>query len=160
MVLAGFLGMVMCGCQLATRVAPTDPLSETPINSDEAMQHRNWAQSSAEYKNDTVVAFPTLSPLVPAGDSRWTMVTDTGDFMGNAFYATVGFFTEPDWQMVEYKQETEMASYTLMPPLPANAGSSGSGYATAPVAPTEPAPMAPAPTAVPPVVPATEPSAG
>ena len=104
-------------------------MSTATITTDEAMAKRTWSPSDAPYTNDTVVGFSNLSPLESAGDSNWNYVVDTGTFMGNACYMPVGFFSEPDWQMVQYKSLSTPATYTAMPPLPpaANASPARSG---------------------------------
>jgi hypothetical protein len=116
---AGVLGvMPLAGCQIQSSKPATEEMSTATIASDEAMQKRTWTPSSTTYTNDTVVAFPTLAPLSAAGDSQWNVFVDTGTFMANSGYAPVGFFTEPDWVMVQYKSVSVPPTYTAMPPLP------------------------------------------
>ena len=123
-------GAVMLGgCQQAKEQAaafhlqkytpPPEPMNDTPVAGDPALDVRQWDPSSAFYVNDAVVAGPTYSPLrVSAMDYWLNAPAEQLLFLGDLFYLPVGVFIEYPWSDIVYKSFTAAPSYTLMPPLP------------------------------------------
>jgi hypothetical protein len=125
--------MMLCGCQeakddanaqikafqIVKRVPPPEPLNETVVLGDPALDLRQWDPSAAYYINDAVVAGPTYSPLrVTAMDYWLNAPVEQLLFLGDLFYIPVGVFIEYPWSNEVYKSFTAEPSYTLMPPLP------------------------------------------
>ncbi|HEX4055632.1 MAG TPA: hypothetical protein VHX86_15310 [Tepidisphaeraceae bacterium] len=116
---AGALFLALAGCQFQQKTPAPEALNATPIKTDQAMAHRNWAPVPAYYQNDSVMTWPDYAPLQPK-----PLPYDLGLFMepvlflGNVCYIPAGVFLEPGWQEQIYKSMSCPPSYTLMPPLP------------------------------------------
>lgn len=116
----GGLFLVLAGCQIEQKSPAPEPLNATPIKTDQAMVHRQWAPVPAYYQNDSVVVWPDYAPLQPEALSyRLDVFTEPVLFLGNMFYFPAGVFFEPGWREQMYKSMSCPPSYTLMPPLPA-----------------------------------------
>ena len=126
--------MMLCGCQQANedaraqidafhivkRVPPPEPLNETVVLGDPALEIRQWEPSAAIYINDAVVAGPTYAPLkVTAMDYWLNAPVEQVLFLVDLVYIPAGgVILEPPWSDEVYKSFTAHPSYTLMPPLP------------------------------------------
>jgi hypothetical protein len=107
------------GCQLERNTPGPEALSSTPIQTDPAMQKRQWDPSAAVYANDTVLTRPDYTPLQPLALPCITnAVTETVLALGNLCYMPAGVFLQFPWTMEVNKSLSTPSSYTMMPPLP------------------------------------------
>ena len=113
------LSLTGCGFQQArTRVKP-DPLNDSPLVVDEAMQKRDWERTSAYYAPPVVVAGPTW--LTFRGDEkaeRTDLITDPFIFGVNVLASPYAAVRDPQWEAVEHRGATVPPTHHAMPPLP------------------------------------------
>jgi hypothetical protein len=113
-------GLGLAGCQLQQKTPGPEPLNDTPIKTDQAMEIRQWTPSPSLYQNDSVIAWPDFAPLQSVAlPYPLDFFTEPALFVGNTFYFPAGIFVEPIWKEQTYKSLSAPASYTLMPPLAA-----------------------------------------
>jgi hypothetical protein len=102
------------------RNRPPESLSAPVIDVDEAMQARDWDQSTALYKSGATVAGPIGFMYQPrAGQNAWRyQFIDLPLFLGNTMLIPVDFVKTPPWKPVEWKADTVEPTYTGVAPLP------------------------------------------
>ncbi|HEX4124412.1 MAG TPA: hypothetical protein VHY37_06775 [Tepidisphaeraceae bacterium] len=94
----------------------TQPVAELPT--DEAMQHRDWSQSSAYYANGSVLAFSNRELIkfpLQTHYLRWT--GDTTVFVINAAWMPITLAYIPLFQPVIYHGYQTPPTYTAVPPV-------------------------------------------
>jgi hypothetical protein len=137
-------GVLLGGCQRSVNV-PVGTVSQTPMETDEAMQIRDWERSVAYYQNPRFIAGPTgfwyETPYYPP--QWWYAASDTALFALQTLGLPVTLIVQPPWTAVEYAGETVEPTFHGMPPMPPSSVSAAQ-------APTEPeAPVMPEPPAEP-----------
>jgi hypothetical protein len=108
-----------CGFQSARNNPRPDPVNDSPLIVDEAMQQRNFERSSAYYQRSTVVAGPTW--LTFRGDEkaeRTDLITDPMIFLTNVAVSPYAAVRDPQWKAVEYQGASVPPTHHAMPPLP------------------------------------------
>jgi hypothetical protein len=121
--IGGAVVALLAGCHMEQRTPPPEPLDETPIKVDGAMQEREWPPSLAYYASDRVLAGSAYSPLRADRELTWPLnvFSETGVFMADTIYILGGVFIEPPWEQFTYKSMSMPPTHTAMPPLPAGA---------------------------------------
>jgi hypothetical protein len=154
---AGVVAGCTCPIQRRANAAP-EPVDETPLIVDGAMQLREWDRSVAYYSNGDTYAYPTLFWYEPAWNQpefNYYFI-ETPLFIGQTLAMPLVMWMPPPWTSVKYTGVTVNTTHTAMPVLPPSMA------AAEPMAPAEPVP-APEQPQVPaemsaPVMPATQPS--
>ena len=121
LLLAGLLISSGTGCSTHTKTFGTvAPTSEPIVLNDEAMDHRQWEQSTSYYASGTTGAFPT----------RWNYPGyETDTFFGNVVVDPVMFGVEtvtypfrlpgdPPGEKANYAEQVLPPTYNAMPPMP------------------------------------------
>lgn len=105
------------GCQ---RVGPPPSMliNDTPIVIDEAMQRRDWPQTTAEYANGVTVARPTGVYWEPDPELPQTAraAIETPLFLAHSLLLPFDMIWDPFWEEVAYPRAQAPASYTAAPP--------------------------------------------
>jgi hypothetical protein len=105
------------GCQ-RVMPPPSMVINPAPIVIDEAMQRRDWDESTAYYTNGVTVAGPT--GIYFESDPRLPLLArgaiDTPLFVGHTIALPFDFIWDPPWKDVAYPRAQAPASYTAVPP--------------------------------------------
>ena len=154
----GFVAGCTCPIQKRANSAP-EPVNESPLVVDGAMQLRDWDRSVAVYQNGDTIAFPTgflYEPKWGQPEYHYYFI-ETPLFIGQTLGMPIVFVMTPPWTPTTYTGVTVGQTYTAMPVLPPSVAVT----AEAPSEP-EPAPIPGAPPVpmevAPPVEPTTQPS--
>jgi hypothetical protein len=129
--------VVAVGCAVRTPPKP-DQLTDNTIKPDQAMQRRDWDQSSAMYPNGQVVAGPTEFPFEPKhNQSSYSYYgADSATFLLNVAVMPYSLIVTPPWQKITYPGAVTPPTSTGTPVLASSRA-------------PEPAPAAPAPAPIP-----------
>lgn len=97
---------------------PSMRINPTPIATDPAMEHRNWASSTAAYANGVTVASPT--GLYVRADPRLPTLAqgavETPLFLGQVIILPFDILWDPPWKPIAYPRAQAPSSYTAAPP--------------------------------------------
>lgn len=108
------------GCQRTATTSRPEPLNETPLVVDEAIQLRDWERSTAYYPNGAVVAGNTGFFFEPDENlSNWQyLLIEPPLFVLNVALLPVSLVMTPPCVPVVYEGAKIPPTYTAQVPLP------------------------------------------
>ena len=122
------------GCQ-PVQQRTTEPMNDTPLAIDEAMQKRDFPKTEAMYPNGAVLAGPTWQTFESKPDMpyRANTLADSGIAVGNIFLTPYQMFRQPPGSKQTFPGAVIEPSYTAMPQVPESASQVSQSERTAPL---------------------------
>ena len=119
MSVAAVASVGITGCQ-KTKPAPVAKLIDSPVLVDDAMQRREWEQSSAYYANgDTVAGFSGrwLEPQPRFSEGYFGRLADPAVGLTNVVIMPLTMLQTPPWKGVDYQGVIVPPTHSANPPV-------------------------------------------